>query len=273
MASMKQELVNEKLKRLGLDIDFLLWLEGEADRLPRPEAVRDLKANKLVAAVRAAAWLKQLCFSHPDATGDLTRAQWTVRYSRLEEMLWQVIKSTMLYSLASQHTDLEALEHVLRTLLPESSWEHYRADILRLRRNGCPSRIWSRSSHDRRPRAGGKSASEQTERMRAAIAYLAASDTPYVDLAELWNNKIGDGRRYTPDEIKSRLRKGKVVVYRSGPAVPAHEFLLKWRRIYDGQLIPYCFLPFPLSRELRERFEKEWRQREKQKWGQEFREG
>ena len=269
---MKQELLTEKLKRLGLDIDFLCWLEGEADRMPRPDAVRDLKANTLVAAVRGAGYLKQIYLIRPDMTGELTQKQWNIRYSRIEEMLWQAIKSTMFYSL-SWNTDLEALEHVLRTLLPDSSWEHYQADILRLRRNGYPPRCWPRSSHDRRPRAGGKSVSEQTERMRAAIANLAASDTPYVDLAELWNNKIGDGKRYAPDQIKSRLRKGKSVLYPSGPEVPAHEFLAKWRRIYDGDLIPYCFVPFPLSPELRERFQKVWRHRERQKWGQEFRDG
>jgi len=52
--------IAKKLKARGLDTDFLCWLEGEADRLPRWAAVRKLKPEQLVAAIRAVVWLRQL---------------------------------------------------------------------------------------------------------------------------------------------------------------------------------------------------------------------
>jgi hypothetical protein len=54
--------ISQKLRVRGLDISFLRWLEGKEDRLPRLHAVNQLEGEDLAAAIRAAAWLRQLCF-------------------------------------------------------------------------------------------------------------------------------------------------------------------------------------------------------------------
>jgi len=246
--------IAERLKGRGLDIDFLLWLEGEADRLPKWGAVRKLKSDQLVAAIRAAVWLRQLD-SDPDVIGPTSPEAWESRYSLLEVYLLDVVKSTFFFSLLKRHDDLEALEHVLLTLLPKSSSDVYRADFLRLRRKGYPETL-PFSRDDIRPRrSGGKPKSEQTDRMRAAVAYLrTVSERPFEDLAEFWNECSGrEDVGYDPAAIRSRLRKGNPMDLRAGAA---ERFFKYWKCVYDGDLIFVSPAPFPLSPELRRAYER-----------------
>lgn len=249
---MKPSIV-DKLKHQGLDTDFLCWLEGEADRLPRWGAVRKLKAEQLVAAIRGAVWLRQLA-GHLGVTLPTSPEAWESRYYLLEVYLLDVVKSTLFFSLFKQHDDLEALEHVLLTLLPESSSDVYRADFLHLRRKGYPETLPFSVDNMRGRPSGGKPESEQTGRMRAAVAYVqTVSDSPYDDLAQFWNKCAGSGTEYHPDIIRSRLRKGHFMHRQPGAA---QKFLEKWKDVYNGYLIGVSPVPFPLSRELREVYER-----------------
>jgi hypothetical protein len=245
----------DRLKARGLDTDFLCWLEGEADRLPRRDAVRKLKAEQLMAAVRAAVWLRQLRGHHTPigpVVEPASREAWENRYYLLEVFLLEAVKSTFFFSMFRQHDDLEALERVLLTLLPESCSVVYKADILYLRRKGYPQTLpFSRDSLPRR-RSGGKPESEQTERMRAAIAYVqSVSETAFDDLADFWNECAKSSTVYQPDAIRSRLRKGHF--WHRRPEA-AKDFLEHWFHIYHGDLKGVYPVPFPLSRELREAY-------------------
>lgn len=242
--------VGKKLRELGLDTEFLCWLEGEAERLPRIDAVRSLKAEELVAAVRAFAWLEGLeC--DPLAVAPVLPEQWRLRYFELGSLLWNSLKNGLFFSLLTQHEDLAALEHVLEMLLPESNQKDYQDDFRRLRRKGLPFRV-PFSADRRRPRGGGKPESEQTARMRAALAYVrTVSDTPYVDLADFWNECAGS-TNYGPNEIRSRLRKGHPL--RRTPEA-AERLLDHWTTIYRGNLMVVFPGPFPLSGELSKLFE------------------
>lgn len=119
----------ERLRRLGLDTEFLRWLEGEGDRLPRLDAVRRVQPDDFLAAVRAVTWLRQL-FAQPKAVAPQSAKEWNSRCHLLEEFLWVSMKWSGTYSFLKTRADLEALERVLERLLPKSSWERYRADIL-----------------------------------------------------------------------------------------------------------------------------------------------
>lgn len=245
----------ERLRRLGLDTEFLRWLEGEGDRLPRLDAVRRVQPDDFLAAVRAVTWLRQL-FAQPKAVAPQSAKEWNSRYHLLEEFLWVSMKWSGTYSFLKTRADLEALERVLERLLPKSSWERYRADILDLRRKGYPSSLVS-IPKGRGPRRGGKETSEQTKRMRAAVAYVkTVSDRPYADLADFWNDSTEHNRRiYQPDEIQSRLRKGNLLERRQGAGEGLLEF---WRAIYDGNLHGVFPGAWPLSSEIIQVYRRRW---------------
>lgn len=237
--------ISNKLREKGLDTRFLVWLEGKADRLPRIHAVRKVKGDTFAAAIRAAGWLRQL-WTQPSKIEPLQPEDWEYRYVLLEEFLWSSLKWSGAYALLTLNEDLAELETVLDTLLPASSWESYRQDIFHLRRKGQPGQLPKELS--RRP-SGGTAPSEETGRMRAAVAYISMfSETPYSDLTQLWNE--ARGTEYQPDAIKDRLRKGHPL-HRSPAA--AQRFLESWRSIYYARdLRPVYPGRFPLSRELAE---------------------
>lgn len=237
----------EKLSRLGLDIDFLRWLEGEADRLPRLDAVARVRPDDFLGAVRAAAWLRQL-FAQPDAVVPRLAEEWNSRYWLLEEFLWVAMRWSSVSSFLRTPADLAALETVLETLLPKSSSERYKADIWDLRRKGYPALLRS-VAQGQRPRRGGKEISEQTRRMRAAVSYVqTVSRTPYADLADFWNESTKRSpRAYQPDEIKSRLRKEQFPERRHATGQDLLEF---WTDIYNGKLRAVFPGPWPLSNEI-----------------------
>ena len=245
----------ERLGLLGLDTEFLRWLEGEGDRLPRLDAVRRVPPKDFLAAVRAVTWLRQL-FAQPKAVAPQSAKEWNSRYHLLEEFLWCSIRWSGTYYILNKQADLAALERVLERLLPESSWKLYRADVLDLRRKGYPQ-SFPAGPTSRGPRKGGKKTSEQTERMRAAVAYVkTVSDRPYADLANFWNESTEHNRAiYQPDEIVGRLRKGKLLERRQ----EIGEGLLKfWKVIYYENLWAVFPGPWPLSSELLEVYQRRW---------------
>jgi hypothetical protein len=230
--------VTDKLSGLGLDVDFLAWLEGKSDRLPRLHGLAEVKDEDLAAAIRAAVWLKQL-FSDPALISPQAPDQWLKKYRLLDQFLSECLRYRMM--IADQSKDLEKLESVLTMLLPDSSWKQHREDIAHLRRRGMPQRFEYSSV-----RSGGKPESEQTDRMRAAVRYISeVSKTPYVDLAAFWNERFGTG--YLPDEIKDRLRiKSR---RRAVTGADGYYALERWRSAYALDLIVLFPGPFPLSSE------------------------
>ena len=172
-----QKSTRDDLAKKGADVDFLIWLEGEDDRLPRLDALRKLTAEQLAAAIRAASWLREFEFN-PSVVPEDERERWESRYRLLDVFLCQALRfSGNPFSTAR---DLEILEEVLEELLPKSSWERHRRDILTLRNKGQPLDL-SAYSQGGRPR-GGSPEREQTHRMRAAIAHLQNfSNRPYKD--------------------------------------------------------------------------------------------
>jgi hypothetical protein len=241
--------VGEKLRELGLDVDFLRWLEGEAERLPRLDAARKLKPEEFVAAVRAVAFLEGLQHD-PAAIAPASPEEWNYRYTVLREFLRVCLRHTG-FSILGQDKDLAALEHVLETLLPESSREPYDTDFRQLRRKNYPKRlppdVLRGIGQLKRPRRGGRPESEQTERMRAAVSYMTtATDAPYDELAEFWNECTWSGK-YDGDSIRGRLRKGNPL---NREPEMAQGTLRGWQRVYRGDLMSVFPGPFPLSREL-----------------------
>jgi hypothetical protein len=233
--------VRDHLRALGIDADFLLWLEGEGDRLPRLGGLKRVTADQLVCAVRAATWLRQFSMNQ-ELIAPTSSEAWTERYAILESFLWVVLKLSGKHGCLNK--DLGALEKVLWALLPSSSWDRYKRDIHQLRRKGQPHTL----PRGTRRATGGKSESEQTNRMRAAVAYLRAlgSKTAFTDLADLWNESLPHFK-YDSDAIKQRIRKG------SQPH-SQHEHWQFWHGVYFlnaeafGQVFPG---PFPPSLELR----------------------
>ena len=233
--------VTDKLSGLGLDPDFLTWLEGKNDRLPRLHYLPEIRDEDLAAALRATVWLKQL-FLDPELISPQDPDDWVKRYRLLDCFLSECLRYRMM--MADQCKDLEKLESVLTKLLPASSWKQHREDIAQLRRRGMPQRFEFSSV-----RSGGKPESEQTDRMRAAVRYISeVSKTPFVDLAEVWNERLGTD--YQPDEIKDRLRiksRRRAVIGADG-----YYALERWKSAYALDLIVLFPGPFPLSSELAE---------------------
>ena len=242
---MKQS-TGDKLKKRGLNTEFLAWLAGNEQRLPNLFQVRKIKDRDFVGALRAADWLVEQ-FSEPELISPDTPEEWMARYDFLEKFLLASIRWSVTYHLTTVAADLESLERVLSELLPHGSWEQYRKDIQHLRERGQPA-----APENTKARAsGGTPQSEETLRMRAAIRYVSTvSKRPYSDLAEFWNEQGGQ-KVYQPDEIQSRLRKGHEFSRRPGAQERGVAF---WRRVYEGDLRDAYPGPFPLSHLLEEHF-------------------
>ena len=240
---MKQS-ASEKLKGLGLDVEFLAWLEGEEPRLPDLDQVRKVKDADFAAAIRAAEWLGQ--FSGAGGPNSLQGPDaWMARYELLQQFLYAALGSSLFYHALSAGEDLEALERVLETLLPRSFWEEYRQDILDLRKQGNPLDLRDVKAKP----SGGIKQSEQTDRMRAAVEYISRrSQTPYGDLARFWNERLGK-ETYRPEELRDRLRQGKAWNKGKGAADRSVKF---WQLIYQGDLRAVFPGPFPLPPELKD---------------------
>jgi hypothetical protein len=237
---------SEKLKKLRLDVAFLAWLEGEEQRLPELDQVRKVKDADFAAAIRAAEWLGQHWMDPQVISPDEPEA-WRARYELLEQFLRAALGSSLFYHAMSAAEDLAALERVLETLLPLSSWDDYRNDILHLRKHGLPSRFLNSKAKP----SGGTGQSEQTTRMRAALKYVSrVSKTPYGDLARFWNERL-DKEKYNAQQIKDRLRKGNPLSTRDGAAHRSLEF---WQSVYQGDLSRVFPGPFPLPPKLKERY-------------------
>jgi hypothetical protein len=178
-----------------------------------------------------------------------TPEAWRVRYELLEQYLYAALGSTLFYHAMSASEDLNALERVLETLLPRSFWGEYRADILQLRKHGLPPDL--RELKVQTKPSGGKKESEQTTRMRAAVKYISGvSKTPYGDLARFWNERLGI-KKYNPEQIKDRLRKGHPFSKGDGAAERSLE---SWQLVYRRDLRAVFPGPFPLSPKLKERY-------------------
>lgn len=234
--------IGEKLTKRGLDVEFLAWLEGKEQRLPDPHRVRKVKDKDFVAALRAVDWLSGH-FSEPELISPAIPEQWLARFDLLEQFLSAAVRWSVTYYLTSTAADLEALERVLEELLPRSSWQQYRKDIEHLRKRGLPLTL-----EKSKPKAsGGTGQSEQTMRMRAAVRYVSwVSGTPFVDLAEFWNEQQSE-TVYQPDQIQGRLRKGHDSTRGAGTT---ERLLAFWRRIYGGDLRDVFPGPCPVSRAL-----------------------
>jgi hypothetical protein len=236
-------LVNlDELRERGADLEFVSWLEGESDRLPRFEAARNLKDAEFAGAIRAVVWLTT-CLDHMQ----IKPAEWQARYELLERFLWEALKSTYGFPASRRAEDLAHLERVLDVLLPASSWKRYRDDMLHVRRLDPPPAPPTRET--RRKPTGGKKQPEQAQRMRAAITYLSDfTKAPYPALAQIWNNKTFP-EKYDPIKIQGRLRKGP---YFPSNKAADRSVLHLWRSVYDLDLGFLFTGPFPLSPEIEE---------------------
>ena len=220
------ERASDRLKAFGLDVQFLIWLEGPEDRLLQVHRLAELDDASIAAAVRAAVWLTSQ-WTNRDAVEADGMDAWKERYESLQAFLWNALRLSMIHHRLDRSKDLEALDEVLDILMPRSAAQVYRDDLLRLRKLGKPERLADWEPVGRKPRRGGRRQSETIQRMRAAVEYLqAASSTPYRDLADLWNESLGE-RQYDPEQIRQSLRKGE----QAGAAL-----LEFWRRIYRGEM-------------------------------------
>ena len=91
-----KESASEKLKRHGLDIEFLAWLEGEEARVPDLDHIRKVKDVDFAAAIRAAEWLAQH-FSEPELIAPHRPEAWQARYEVLQQFLHAALGSSLFY--------------------------------------------------------------------------------------------------------------------------------------------------------------------------------
>jgi hypothetical protein len=237
---------SEKLKGLGLDVEFLAWLEGKEQRLPEISRVRAVKDADFAGAIRAAEWLGQY-FSEQELISPHTPKAWRTRYEILQSFLCDALGLSQFYHATSVGDDLETLERVLETLLPADFWKKYREDIRHLRQKGHPQDLPEIQAQP----SGGVQTSEQTTRMQAAVAYVSTvSETPFGDLARFWNERVGK-EKYRAGQIRDRLRKAPALRRGYRAAQGSLEF---WQRVHQGDLRTVFPGPFPLSQELEERF-------------------
>jgi len=232
--------IYNRLASLGADVEFLSWLEGEDEWLPRSGNIPSIKHAEFVAAFQAVVWMAQFSgqapLIHPD-----TAEIWQSRYDLLEHCLFAALKYSMVGRRINRGRDLATLEKVLQKLLPADLWRDYRSDIRRLRRHRQPP-TYPRAEA---PRSGGTKEGEQTARMRAAVAHLSTkSPNPYADLASLWNERL-NRRQYSGEQIRGRLRKGD--------STSGAQALDYWRGIYNGEFRFVFPGPFPLHPKLQER--------------------
>ena len=181
-----KQLASEKIRNLGLDVEFLVWFEGEEPRLPDLERVRKVDDADFAAAIRAAEWLAQH-FSDPGLIAPHQPERWLGRYELLEQYLHAALGSSLFYHVTSVAEDLDALERVMEELLPQIFWQVYRDDIRHLRKQRLPLRFPKSKAKP----SGGRKQSEQTVRMRVAVTYVSSvSKMPYGELARLWNERL-----------------------------------------------------------------------------------
>jgi hypothetical protein len=233
--------IYKKLKQKEIDVDFLVWLEGREDRLPRIEKIFNVSPADFAISIVAAVWLAQF-FAYPETIAPSIPNDWLRRYQTLQGFLITALRHSLPTRRNQQTTDLTVLQTTLKRLLPDTVCAQYFRDIQSLHKKGEP-----KSFKDAiRRRRGGKQESEQTNRMRAAIEYLkSTSDQEWLDLAELWNEQRAG--EYHPDELRARLRKGSSDEREKGAV--ALEF---WQDIYNGDFRAIVGGPFPLSPELEE---------------------
>jgi hypothetical protein len=216
----------DRLERLGLDVRFLVWLEGRGQRLPRVDRIGKVSGAKLANAVRSAAWLGSQ-FARPDRIAPDSPEQWLERYQILQSFFWNALRQSMTGRSLERSRDLKDLQEVMRELLPPRTREQYLADIRKLREHGQPVRLQNQKGQLRGQRTGGRRQAEQIDRMRAAVTHIGSkSNNRFRDLANLWNECV-EGANYEPESMRQQLRKGE----------QAGEQLVEfWMRIYRGDL-------------------------------------
>ena len=220
----KPKTTAERLKQKGVDVDFLLWLEGDDERLIKTARAARIPGRRYAEAIRAAVWL-QSQFAHPERLGESTPDAWRERYDHLLGVLWNGLLLSTTAHRAERPQDLEALEAILDEVMPPQLVQMYVDDIRRLRRRGQPVRIEKLAGDFSAPRRGGKEQSEKFQRMRAAVEYLRPfTRKPYKDLADLWN-EYDEKNSYVADQMRDQLKKGPQ---------NAEQLLAFWRKVYEG---------------------------------------
>lgn len=229
----------ETLRQRGLDIDFVAWLEGNVRRLPDFNAAWKLTDAELAGAIRAAA---VLWGDAQEAGLSISREKW--RFDVLEQFVWNLLRASM--RLDRRTRDFARLSKVLKTVLPPDSRRVYEVAIEAVRKPRIPDELW-RSGRQRAVR-WAKHESEQTNRMRAAIACVGqVTQDPYAALATIWNS-LGRDYDYDPGNLRSRLRKGHKINRTPQMAQAMLDF---WKGIYQAPDWRFVSLgPFPLSPEM-----------------------
>ena len=239
--------VEMRLEAGGVDLDFLAWLEGTEERLPRIDRIKGIRREEWVTAIQAAVWLTQH-FACPEWIAPDKPEDWLSRYNLLQRFLWGALNTSMIGRAMRRHKDLQILDNILTRLLPPENRRQYQEDIRRLRRHRQP--LWI-PKYKARP-AGGRRESEQTGRMRAAVEYLAQySQAPYADLADFWNERLAV-KKYHANGIYNRLCKGLAAKLGASPPAGFHH-LDFWHTVYSGDFRVVFPGPFPLHPKLAER--------------------
>jgi hypothetical protein len=228
--------VRHRLERAGLDVDFLVWLEGKEDRLPYTHNIPRIDPQTYALSIVAVTSLAQY-FAKPDAIAPSAAQDWRDRYLVIGSFLHGALRQSFVARRKYRRQDLEVLEDTLEKLLPPNLAEPFKKDIQTLRKRHEPQ---PHPTALVKRRQGGKPESEQTNRMRAAIEHIRSeSKRPYQDLADLWNGECGGD--YHPDELAGRLRKGPKDEIDQGSGQ-----LALWREIYSGSFTAVFPAPFPL---------------------------
>lgn len=230
----------EVLAEASADVDFLVWLEGAEDFLPRYSRLRTLSLKTYADAICAASWLLSLAHSSEIVHSEETN-EWIERYRLLQQFIYGSLRFA--YNRDQITAELVSLKDILRELLPTTAWESYIEDIQRIQRSGYAIQL----PKTKMKRRGGTGQSEQTNRMRAAIEYTTQYTTkPYHLLTELWND-ISTANDYDANNIQKRVNKNIV-------GAPSFEQALEfWKRIYyEGDCRDVWPGPFPPSKKLQD---------------------
>lgn len=231
--------VESKLRAAGLDPEFLAWLEGKDDRVPRLELIQKISPKTFASAILAVAWIGGH-IGVPGAMQDQDIRTFSSRYRLLELFLIAATKQNMAARRQMRQSDLTRLGEIIDVLLPESTAREYKEEIIVFAEEAQPAHALRAGAR----RRGGPPESEETRRMRAAVEYLKqVSDQPYRDLADFWNDR--HGTEYDADSISARLRKGST---KEGAVSLAY-----WLGVYNCEFSRVFPGPFPLSPKLQAR--------------------
>ena len=167
--------VQQRLGKKGVNVDFLIWLEGKEQRLPSSRAVfkgiRTTATRHLQSALKATVLLRALSHSEGLVPKDEQEA-WFYRYSILREFLLGILEERLL----GQGTDEDfgKLRDVLEACLGEEAASPYLKDLTRTAevRKADRSKLILRGDYTNPTRRSGSPSTKENREWPCRFGFL-----------------------------------------------------------------------------------------------------